>query len=174
MYNEQECAERSVRKLVAALDDMGLAVPIVVVDDGSGDDTNAILTRIQPEFGERLVVLSHPVNRGYGGAIKTAYEYAAEQDIEYVLFMDADLTQDPKYIADFIPLMEKGYGMIKASRYIAGGRAVNVPFFPGGHLICRQQDMQDSIRPAPERLHQRLSRGARRPGPQDGPHLQRL
>lgn len=129
MYNEENCAERSLRKLSTALDEMGLEAQILVVDDGSKDATNQILKKMVKELDGRLVLLTHEVNRGYGGAIKTAYRYAGETGIDYVLFMDADLTQDPKYIADFIPKMEQGVGLIKASRYVAGGKAVNVPLY---------------------------------------------
>ena len=42
--------------------------------------------------------------------------------------MDADLTQDPKYINDFIDLMNKDIDLIKATRYSNGGGTDGVPF----------------------------------------------
>lgn len=85
MYNEENCAERSLRKLSTALDEMGLEAQILVVDDGSKDATNQILKKMVKELDGRLVLLTHEVNRGYGGG--------------------------------------------KASCYVAGGKAVNVPLF---------------------------------------------
>jgi hypothetical protein len=43
--------------------------------------------------------------------------------------MDADLTQDPHYILDFLPYMENGIDFMKASRYINGSAVIGVPRF---------------------------------------------
>ncbi len=43
--------------------------------------------------------------------------------------MDSDLTNDPKYIYDFACEMSDRYDCIKASRYIKGGKVVNVPLY---------------------------------------------
>lgn len=129
MYNEEECAERSIRAIFAALESITKhRTAIIAVNDGSKDRTLEIITGLLSEY-PRLIVHSHEKNRGYGGAIKSAYQVAAQNGIEYVLFMDSDLTQDPKFISDFIPFMQKGIGMIKASRYVSGGKVENVPLF---------------------------------------------
>jgi dolichol-phosphate mannosyltransferase len=83
---------------------------------------------MKPEF-ERLHVVNHPVERGYGAFIRTAYQFAIEHEYDYVLFMDADLTQDPLCILNFLPFMANGVEMIKASRYIEGSRVIGVPRF---------------------------------------------
>jgi glycosyltransferase involved in cell wall biosynthesis len=101
---------------------------LIVVNDGSVDATGEILSRLTPEF-VRLTVVTHEKNAGYGGAIRTGIRKAAEMRFDYALFMDSDLTNDPKYIAAFIEKMLAGVDVIKASRYIRGGRAVSVPFY---------------------------------------------
>jgi len=127
MYNEQDCAEKSIRTLFKTLNDIDPDTQIIAVNDGSIDNTCQILDKLSLEFS-RLVVAKHLVNRGYGEAIKTAYKVGGELKLDYLLFMDADLTQDPKYIAGFLPKMKHGYGMIKGSRYIKGGGMENVPW----------------------------------------------
>ena len=128
MYNEEIYAEKCVRTIFTVLDGIRVRNAIVAVNDGSRDHTLAILEKLQPGF-ERLHVVNHPVNRGYGASIRTAYQFAIDHEYDYVLFMDADLTQDPLCILNFLPHMSNGVDMIKASRYIDGSRVIGVPRF---------------------------------------------
>nr|WP_254282943.1 glycosyltransferase family 2 protein [Halomicroarcula limicola] len=68
---------------------------VVVIDDGSRDETG---TRAR-EAGATVVV--HDRNRGYGGALKTAFREAAARDAAHLVVIDADGQHDP---AD-IPLL---------------------------------------------------------------------
>jgi len=90
------------------------------------DNTGGILSSLEPKF-DRLEVITHEKNAGYGTAVRTGIRRAAELGFDYVLFMDSDLTNDPKYIAPFVEKMLDGFDLIKASRYIKGGQAVDVP-----------------------------------------------
>lgn len=126
MYNEAECAEKAIRLISEVLNGIPNPTKIIAVNDGSLDDTQIIVEKLLPQ-NERLVLLKHPVNRGYGGAVTTAIKYASQEKIEYVLFMDCDLTQDPKYIKGFLGKMDEGYDIIKGSRYIKEGAVEGVP-----------------------------------------------
>jgi glycosyltransferase involved in cell wall biosynthesis len=126
MFNEAEGCEECVRRVSAALDDLRHRSALVVVDDGSRDETALLLRRLRADL-PRLVVVAHPENRGYGAALRTGVEEAARGGYDYVLFMDSDLTNDPRCIPEFVARMEEGYDVIKASRYVKGGGAVGVP-----------------------------------------------
>lgn len=128
MYNEEAYAEKCLRAIFPVLDRTNVRNAVVAVNDGSRDHTLSILEKMKPEF-ERLCVVNHPVNRGYGGSIRTAYKFAIDHEYQYVLFMDADLTQDPLCILNFLPHMADGVDIIKASRYIDGSRVIGVPRF---------------------------------------------
>jgi dolichol-phosphate mannosyltransferase len=128
MYNEEAYAEKCLRTIFPVLDRVRVRNAVVAVNDGSRDQTLSILERMKPEF-ERLHVVDHQTNRGYGTSIRTAYKFAIDQEYDYVLFMDADLTQDPRCIHDFLPHMANGIDLIKASRYIHGSRVIGVPRF---------------------------------------------
>ena len=128
MYNEEVYAEECVRAIFSVLDDTKIRNAIVAVNDGSRDNTLRILEGIKPEF-ERMYIVNHHVNKGYGAAIKSAYRFGIESAYDYVLFMDADLTQDPHYILAFLPHIANGVDFIKASRYIKGSRVIGVPRF---------------------------------------------
>ncbi len=88
---------------IASVLDGILALPgadewsILVVDDGSTDETPQILQR----YGERLVVIRHPVPRGYGASLKTGILSTRSEN---VLFIDADGQHDS---TDLPALVEK-------------------------------------------------------------------
>jgi glycosyltransferase involved in cell wall biosynthesis len=80
------------------------ASPVVVVDDGSTDDTGARAR----DAG--AVVVRHGQNRGKGCAIRTGLEYALKLDCSHVLFLDADLQHDPAEISRLVARAEQGHG----------------------------------------------------------------
>lgn len=126
MYNEEAYAEKSIRTIFTVLDQIEMKNAIVAINDGSRDNTLKILNGLKP-FYDRLYIVDHGVNRGYGAGIQSAYKFGIENNFDYVLFMDADLTQDPNYIRSFLPFMSTGVDFIKASRYIKGSSIIGVP-----------------------------------------------
>lgn len=73
-----------------------------MVDDGSRDETAAILARLAPEFGERLRVVRHEVNRGYGAALRDGFA-ATRGDL--VFYTDADNQFDLGELRGALPLL---------------------------------------------------------------------
>ncbi|MGB8657234.1 MAG: glycosyltransferase family 2 protein [Candidatus Zixiibacteriota bacterium] len=69
---------------------------MVVVDDGSGDQTSQIAQKAG------VVVLKHDRNQGKGEALKTGFRYAVENNYDAVITMDADLQHDPRSLPDFM------------------------------------------------------------------------
>ena len=65
---------------------------VLVVDDGSKDDT----TKIAEKVG--AIVITHEKNRGKSAAIKTGFRYALEQDFSYVITIDGDGQHNPEEI----------------------------------------------------------------------------
>jgi dolichol-phosphate mannosyltransferase len=140
MYNEERGAEICVRRVCSELAKIQYRSTLLVVNDGSRDHTGPILDRLSDEF-PRLVVVHHERNCGYGAALRTGVRYAAEADYEYALFMDSDLTNDPGDIPRFVAQMEQGIDVVKASRFVAGGRMDGVPwrrsvFSHAGNLVA--------------------------------------
>jgi dolichol-phosphate mannosyltransferase len=127
MFNERAGAERCVREIVRVLDALPNRTALIVVDDGSEDETGALLADLGRER-PALDTVTHPANRGYGAALVTGAARALERDFEYVLFMDSDLTNNPDDIPRFARKMAEGSDVIKASRYTSGGRMVGVPW----------------------------------------------
>lgn len=79
---------------------------VVVIDDGSTDETR----KIAQEAG--AIVLSHRRNRGKGAAIRTGFQYALENDFDYVVTIDGDGQHNPLEIPDLLGnIMNNGYDM---------------------------------------------------------------
>ena len=65
---------------------------IIVVNDGSRDHTAEVLAELEAVFPE-LKVVHHPVNRGYGGALRTGFTTATK---ELIFYTDGDAQYDPR------------------------------------------------------------------------------
>jgi glycosyltransferase involved in cell wall biosynthesis len=91
-YNEEKSISDQVAKVKAVMDKTDWRYNVIVVDDGSTDDT----AEVAAELPVDLIRL--PRNSGYGAALKTGTEAAAA---EYIVFIDADGT----YPADAIPAL---------------------------------------------------------------------
>jgi glycosyltransferase involved in cell wall biosynthesis len=92
---------------------------IIVVDDGSKDDTYAIAQKTG------AVVLSHKENKGKGEALKTGFKYALEKNYGACFTIDADLQHDPSSIPDFIQKANKNFNGI-----LIGTRDINLKIMP--------------------------------------------
>ncbi len=86
---------------------------VIVVDDGSVDDTAAVAESAGAS------VVNHPYSKGNGAAIKTGAR-AAQGDV--IVFMDADGQHDPADISRLLARMELGYDMVVGARQ-AGSQA---------------------------------------------------
>jgi len=111
-FNEARNLETGLPYAVQALAATGSTFEIVVVDDGSGDDTAAVVRRFH-EADPRIRLVEHPVNAGYGAALRSGFDAAVGA---HVMFTDADFQFD---------LSEVGRLLRHASRYdiVAGYRS---------------------------------------------------
>ncbi len=96
-----------LRDLLPRLVALMNSAEIIVVDDGSGDDTAAVCTA----HGVR--VLSHPYPKGNGAAIKTGARAARG---EVIIFMDADGQHRPQDIPALLQKFNEGYDMVVGAR----------------------------------------------------------
>ncbi|OGM13505.1 hypothetical protein A3A76_03740 [Candidatus Woesebacteria bacterium RIFCSPLOWO2_01_FULL_39_23] len=94
-YNES----KHIKKVLEGVKKTGY--DIVVVDDGSTDNTNAIAKPY-------ATVIKHKVNLGKGAAMKSGASYAFANGAEAVIFIDSDGQHNPDDISKFIEKLEKG------------------------------------------------------------------
>ncbi|HUV71539.1 MAG TPA: glycosyltransferase family 2 protein [Clostridia bacterium] len=102
-YNEEENLERTVKKAIPVLKKVSQKYEILIVDDGSKDDTGKIADRLVKEYSF-VRVIHHQPNRGYGGAIQSGW-YGAKY--EWIAFTDADGQFDFAEITKFIEKQEQ-------------------------------------------------------------------
>lgn len=95
-YNEGRTIARTVRATDAFLSMLAEESRIIVVNDGSRDDSADVLAALEKEMQERLQVLTHEKNRGYGLAVRTGCDHA---ETEWIAFMDSDGQFDPRDLA---------------------------------------------------------------------------
>ena len=92
---------------------------IVVIDDGSEDQTHAAAQRAG------AVALKHKINKGKGEALKTGFRYALEKNYQALFTIDADLQHDPSSISDFLQKANKDFSGI-----MIGTRDINLKKMP--------------------------------------------
>lgn len=85
-HNEAANVEALVAEALAVLPSLAIEFEIIAVDDGSGDATPEIADRLAAD-NERVRVVHHAVNRGYGAALRSGFR-AARYDL--VCFTDGD------------------------------------------------------------------------------------
>lgn len=97
-YNEEKGAPPVLREMLDMLESKldGIPWEVLVVDDGSKDRT---VEAIEPFVGERLKLIRHRVNKGYGAAIKTGVANAAHP---WILITDADGTYPAAHIPELL------------------------------------------------------------------------
>lgn len=129
MFNEEKVAAQCIDAVQKVLKKIKQQTILIVVNDGSVDDTKKILLQKQKQYKKKLVVISYKKNKGYGGASAIGIKKALQLGYTWGLHMDSDLTNHPKYISDFIVAASPEVDCIKASRYIQKGKVINVPFY---------------------------------------------
>jgi dolichol-phosphate mannosyltransferase len=127
VYNEAPVIERCIENISRFLQEVPTQTAVIAVDDGSRDDSYQVMSALRDRI-PNLIVHQHARNGGYGEANRTLCRLAAEHGFEYAIVMDADGTQDPRFIANFFPQMRRGIDFIKATRYRLGGGVDGVPW----------------------------------------------
>ncbi|RJP18929.1 MAG: glycosyltransferase [Candidatus Abyssobacteria bacterium SURF_5] len=114
-YNESENIIPLLRRILDALDSVAGA-EVIIVDDSSPDGTAEIVRR---EFGQDARVRLHVRvgERGLATAIRKGIDLSSGQTI---IVMDSDFNHDPKYIQQFLKLIQY-YEVVVGSRFLYGG-----------------------------------------------------
>lgn len=107
-YNEAPVIKDLVRELRQAFERHGLDGEVVLVDDGSTDDTVS-LAREEADGWQAFKVVRHKTNQGKTEAMVTG---AASTDKSYLVLFDADLQNSPDEIPRFLKQLAEGFDIV--------------------------------------------------------------
>lgn len=129
VFNEENNIKSLVERISFSMKDEGISqYRIIIVNDGSSDGTEDIITSLSKEYP--IQVLNHDVNQGLGRTIKDGLKAAAAQsfDRDIIITMDGDDTHTPGLIPRLIRSIREGYDVVIASRYRLGSRVLGVSY----------------------------------------------
>ena len=116
VYNEQQYVQGVLKEVQRYAQD------ILVIDDGSTDDTPLLLAR-QP-----VEVIRHAHNRGYGRTMVDAFRWACCYRYDWLVTMDCDYQHEPASLPDFFEAARRDDAdVISGSRYLGGGSGDDRP-----------------------------------------------
>jgi glycosyltransferase involved in cell wall biosynthesis len=130
-YNEADNIEAMVAEATPALEFVTDDYEIIVVDDGSKDETATVTRRVM-ETHPHVWLVQHPVNQGFGAAVFTGFTHAEK---DWIFYTDADRQFVLSELQNFVPLMEQ-------ADLIAGYRAprrdpfLRVFYGKGWSMLC--------------------------------------
>jgi len=129
-HNEEQRLPGSLEKIVAFLQEQDYEAEVIVVDNGSQDNTSGIVE----EFMSRdpFISLIRDERRGKGLAVKLGMLAGRG---EYLFICDADLSMPIEEAAKFLPPQLEGYDVAIASREVEGARRYGEPAYR--HLMGR-------------------------------------
>ena len=108
-YNEEENILNTINKIKEYSDE----IDYVVINDGSKDKTEEILTN------NNVNHIKLVKNLGIGGAVQTGYKYAYENNYDIAIQIDGDGQHDPKYISEMINILStEDVDMVIGSRFV--------------------------------------------------------
>jgi glycosyltransferase involved in cell wall biosynthesis len=108
-YNDAPSLPKLLAKTFDALELHVADYEVIVVNDGSYDNTAAVLEQLRAQYGARLRVVTHPRNRGYGGALRSGFEAARK---EFVFYTDGDSQYDVGELPRLLDLVGPDTGLV--------------------------------------------------------------
>jgi glycosyltransferase involved in cell wall biosynthesis len=116
-YNEAD----SIAHVVEDVEKSNSLADILVVNDGSTDDTSGIARRAG------AMVIDIPCNIGYGGAIQTGFRFATEYGYDFVITMDGDAQHDPYSVKNLTEAMAREEAdVVIGSRFLGGSYKMGI------------------------------------------------
>ncbi len=102
-------------------------VRVILIDDGSRDNTSTLAKESAEKAGVRLTVLRHETNQGPGKAFATGFCHLASlvNDNDLVLTMEGDNTSRVELVQQMLVRLAEGFEVVFASPYTYGGKIVN-------------------------------------------------
>jgi glycosyltransferase involved in cell wall biosynthesis len=108
-FNDAPSLPGLVEKTFAVLERNADDYEVIVVNDGSRDNTAEVLVELADRFAPRLRIVTHETNRGYGAALRSGFGAAAK---DLIFYTDGDGQYDVGELPKLIALMADGVGLV--------------------------------------------------------------
>lgn len=128
-YNTEKTIEKLLNRIPNEI--WKIASEIIVADNHSRDQTFEVALRYKKENKkEKLTVVKHSTNRGYGGNQKWAYNYAIKKGYDLAVMLHGDVQYPPEKIIPLInPIMEGKKDFMFGSRMTGDPRGGGMPLY---------------------------------------------
>ena len=120
------CEAANIGKLIYEIENLGLNVSILVIDDSSPDGTAALVRSLNDKYGN-IMVCVRPRKSGLGTAITDGFKIflSLKNPPDYIVTMDADYSHSPRDVPRVVFAARKANGLAIGSRYCLGGGTIN-------------------------------------------------
>ena len=108
-YNDAPSLPELIEKTFRTLTQHVADYEVIVVNDGSADDTGAVLERLRDRYAPYLRVVTHPQNRGYGGALRSGFEASTK---DWIFYTDGDGQYDVTELPHLLGRAGSGVGLV--------------------------------------------------------------
>ena len=108
-YNDAPSLPKLLEKTFKALRGRVADYEVIVVNDGSFDNTAAVLEEQRRIYGACLRIVTHQKNRGYGGALRSGFQAATK---DWVFYTDGDSQYDVSELPRLLELAGNGTGLV--------------------------------------------------------------
>jgi dolichol-phosphate mannosyltransferase len=130
-YNERE----NIIRLIPAILEVDSRIHILIIDDGSPDNTaGAVLEAKQRSPDMRVFLQSRPAKLGLGSAYVQGFQAGLSNQYDFLIQMDADWSHRPHHLETLLSLAQKA-DFVVGSRYVPGGGILN--WGAGRRLLSR-------------------------------------
>jgi glycosyltransferase involved in cell wall biosynthesis len=116
-YNAELLLEKVIRKI--PYETMDILSTVLIIDDGSSDGTARLTRKLQKEF-PKILLVQHPVNRGYGWVQKTAFDWTLKNDCDIAVMLHSDGQYPPEYLLPMLAPFKEGADIVGGSRILFG------------------------------------------------------
>lgn len=133
-YNDAKTIAFMVRGALHAIDEIGASGRVVVIDDGSSDDSARVLAQLAADE-PRLRVVHHARNRGYGGALLSGFAAAEDQ---WVFYTDGDAQYDPREMPRLVARADDDVDVVQGYKIHRADGAVRAAVGRVYHAVVRR------------------------------------